>query len=98
MTNERIEKAIEAGARRWTRGEHDRLYVKPELLGLECEYYKTGNVKRAYWRGNETSNCDANRILAASIWYDLNTDKICIKNPPKHHDEALFEAAREFFA
>lgn len=98
MTNERIEKAIEAGARRWTRGEYDRLYVAPELLGLECEYYKTGNVHHAYWRGGEMSNCDARRVLAASIWYDLKTDKIYMKNPPKYYKEALFEAAREFFA
>lgn len=68
------------------------------LLGLECEYYKTGNVHHAYWRGGEMSNCDARRVLAASIWYDLKTDKIYMKNPPKYYKEELFEAAREFFA
>lgn len=98
MTNERIEKAIEAGARRWTKGEHDRLYVKPELLGLSCEYYKTGNVKSATWKGLGTSNGSATRILAASIWYDIKADKIYIKNPPKDYKEDLLEAAREFFA
>lgn len=90
MTNERIEKAIEDGARRWTKEGYDRLYVSPELLGFSYNRYHTGNISCAYW--------DGERILDTKVYYDLTTDRVSVKGSTYYHREALLEAAKEFFA
>lgn len=98
MTNERIEKAIEDGARRWTKEGYDRLYASPKLLGFSCERYHTGNISGAYWEGERISNAEGGRILDTKVYYDLTTDRVSVKGPTYYHREALLEAAKEFFA
>nr|DAK48516.1 MAG TPA: hypothetical protein [Caudoviricetes sp.] len=98
MTNERIEKAIEDGARRWTKEGYDRLYVSPELLGFSYNRYHTGNISCAYWDGERISNAEGGRILDTKVYYDLTTDRVSVKGPTYYHREALLEAAKDFFA
>ena len=52
--------------RTWTGRGETREYVQnvPELLGLEYETYKTGNVRWASLNGAAISNAEANRILS----------------------------------
>ena len=66
MTNERIEKAIEDGARRWTKEGYDRLYVSPELIGFSYNRYLTGNISCAYWDGERISNAETPRSTTTS--------------------------------
>lgn len=56
-----------AGGIHWIgRAGAERVYFNdlPALFGLECSYYKTGNVFRAQLDGETISNCEAKRILA----------------------------------
>lgn len=63
-----IDKLIDMGASRWTKGGHDRLYlfkVGAEIMGLDCDYYKTGRVNGATLNGEKISNAEANRVISA---------------------------------
>ena len=75
MTNEMIAKFEDAGFQRWTKGTMDRLYIKANMLGLNCEYYKTGNISYAEFRGEKISNSEAGRMKAAKTYIDINTGK-----------------------
>lgn len=76
MTQEQI-KALEGkGFSRWQKAGMDRLYINATQLGLNCEYYKTGNVKNAEFRGVQISNSEANRMRAAKTYIDVNTGRV----------------------
>lgn len=68
-----IQQLINAGAKRWTKGKLDRLYVNATILGLEYDCYKSGNVRSATWQGEGISNADARRLLGSKVFVDLNT-------------------------
>lgn len=70
-----IEKAIEKG-NRWTKGRFDRIYFNWEQMGLEVEYYNTGNISSATWKGEEISNSEAYRIAGCKVWIDVNDEKV----------------------
>lgn len=77
MLNEKIIKALEAkGFNRWTKGNYDRLYINAKELGLECTYYKTGNISSAYFNGEQISNSQGYRYKAAKTYIDVNTGKV----------------------
>ena len=76
MKNEVIMKLINKGARRWTKGEHDRLYIDTDLLGLTVERYNSGNISYAEFQGEKISNTTAAKLAAVTIYIDLNTDEI----------------------
>lgn len=76
MTNEMINKCEAAGMNRWTKGNYDRLYINASLLGLECKYYKTGNISDATLNGVRVSNCEARRLKAAKVYVDVATGKV----------------------
>lgn len=72
MLNERIIKALEMkGFKRWTKGTMDRLYINAETLGLELDYYKTGNICSAIYRGESISNNMAREMKAAKTYVDI---------------------------
>lgn len=75
MTNEMIAKYEGMGFKRWTKGDMDRLYINAKELGLECEYYKTGNVSYAEFKGEKISNSRATEMLAAKTYIDIKTGK-----------------------
>lgn len=89
MTEEQITKLTEQGFKRWTKGGYDRLYVSAGVLGLECEYYKTGNIKNAYFRGERVSNCEGRRMKAANTYVNVKDGKVHSNN------DTLKQAAEE---
>lgn len=82
LTQEQIERLINAGASRWTKYERDRLYIKrlADLIGLSYTKYNTGNISSAELNGETISNSECNRILAAlnKAYIDLKTNTIYI--------------------
>lgn len=73
MTEERIFALTARGAKRWTKGNFDRLYVSAEALGLECTYYKTGSISSAKFNGHEISNSRAAQYKSYKSYIDVAT-------------------------
>jgi len=80
MTNEKIRELEGMGFKRWQKGELDRLYINADQLGLECKYYKTGNIKSALFDGDEISNSEAYRMKAAKTYIDVVTGEVFSTN------------------
>lgn len=82
LTQDQIQRLINAGANRWTKFERDRLYIKKlaDLIGLSYTRYNSGNVSSAELNGEAISNSECNRILAAldKAYIDLKTNTIYI--------------------
>lgn len=76
LTEERINELIEKGFSRWTKGNYDRLYINAATLGLDCTYYKTGNISGATFGDHSISNAEARRMKAAKTFVDINTGKV----------------------
>lgn len=78
ITDEQIEALQGMGFRRWTKYGKDRLYANAEAIGLELDYYKTGNISDAMLNGEQISNCKARKILSAidGGYIDILTGKI----------------------
>ena len=77
---ERIEELEELGFKRWQKGQFDRLYINADKLGLECRYYKTGNIKSAWFGGEEISNSEGYRMKAAKTYIDVATGEVISTN------------------
>jgi len=81
---------IEAiGGNHWTKGGHDRVYINYDvwgpLVGLEIDYYKSGNICYATLNGQKLSNSKAGQMSAVTIYWEngalhytagLNADRI----------------------
>ena len=67
-------------------GQKAVLYIGAKVLGLECSYYKTGNVKDATFRGDSISNCEARRLMYAKTYIDIATGTL-------HSDNDKLKAA-----
>lgn len=77
---QKIEKLENAGFNRWTKGGMDRMYINATRIGLECEYYKTGNIRDAWFNGENISNCRARVIKGAKTYIDLKTFEVYSDN------------------
>ena len=86
ITEEMIAKLEEQGFKRWTKGNMDRLYINASDLGLECSYYKSGNISDAYFRGERISNSEGYRMKNAKTYIDVQTGKV-------HSDNRTLEQA-----
>ncbi len=73
LTEEKICELIAKGFKRWTKGSFDRLYINAGVLGLECTYYKTGNIRSATFCGLSISNSEARRMKCAKTYVDIKT-------------------------
>lgn len=89
MNEKMIEKLAAKGFSRWTKGKYDRMYINAKDLGLDCEYYKTGNIADATFRGEGVSNSEAYRMKAAKTYIDIATGEVVSDN------RYLKEAAEE---
>ena len=82
LTQDQIERLVNAGASRWTKYERDRIYIKrlADLIGLSYTKYNTGNISSAELNGEAISNSECNRILAAldKAYIDLKTNTVYI--------------------
>ena len=76
LSEEKIIELEEKGFKRWTKGNIDRLYISAGQLGLDCEYYHTGNISGATFQDKHVSNCEARRMKAAKTYIDINTGKV----------------------
>ena len=81
LTETTIQNLIAKGATRWTKGDHDRLYLNAaanEIVGLETTHYKSGSISSATLKGESISNNRAGKIsdIICSAYIDLTTGKL----------------------
>lgn len=81
MTQKQLDDLIDMGAKRWTKGDKDRLYLRGALdaiLGIETTSYKSGSISSATMNGEKISNNEANKIYRAlgDAYINLNTGGI----------------------
>ncbi|MBX9936074.1 MAG: hypothetical protein K2Y10_05730 [Burkholderiaceae bacterium] len=74
---ESIESRLVAiGGKAWVAGDKNRIYFNnlAELLGLECEFYKTGNVSCALLDGKVISNSKGSNLFRqcrqGKVWFE----------------------------
>lgn len=94
FTDEEIKTLTDRGFNRWTKKLSngkvmDRLYIKPEYLGLELTRYKSGNISSAKFNGETISNSEARRIEGTKCYVDVATKEIVCDR------EDLKQAAQE---
>lgn len=65
LTATQIDRLVERGARRWTKYGKDRLYITEQLIGLEVDRYKSGNISYAELNGEKISNSHAAQLVEA---------------------------------
>lgn len=73
----------------WEKGENHRIYItedgKAQLWGLRLQYYRSGNIEKAWLDGEEISNSAAkalcDKLHDVNVWYDYTDDKIHAKHP-----------------
>lgn len=91
------------GFRRWTKGSMDRLYIDATKLGLELEYYKTGNISQAHWCGSSISNANGYRFKGSKVYVDVATGELHVQDLTRidwHYYDlpTLEDKARELIA
>lgn len=79
LTEDQIDRLIDAGGRRWTKAGYDRIYINWNVIGLELDFYKSGNVSWAAWQGDRISHTDGWRIQAGKAFVDIATSEIVAK-------------------
>src|SRR5690606_27446548 len=74
MSTYTAEQIIRIGGKEWRKGDRHRVYINrhvlQRLLGLEIQYYHTGNIRHAELRGQHISNSEARRILGSEIFWE----------------------------
>lgn len=66
-----IEELTRMGFCRWQKNGMDRMYINASSLGLDCTYYKTGNISSATFNGESISNSEARGLKYAKTYIDL---------------------------
>ncbi|WP_296818375.1 LPD38 domain-containing protein [uncultured Megasphaera sp.] len=94
FTDDEIKTLTDRGFNRWTKKLSngkvmDRLYIKPEYLGLELTRYKSGNISSAKFNGETISNSEARRIEGTKCYVDVVTKEVVCDR------EDLKQAAQE---
>lgn len=94
FTDDEINTLTDRGFNRWTKKLSngkvmDRLYIKPEYLGLELTRYKSGNISSAKFNGETISNSEARRIEGTKCYVDVATKEVVCDR------EDLKQAAQE---
>lgn len=80
METLKIDKIKKIGSE-WIKGDFHRIYFNSntlrDLIGLEINFYNTGNVSSAYQDGVLISNTKANKLLVytdfSKIFFDVNS-------------------------
>lgn len=94
MTEKQIAKLVEMGAKRWTRGNKDRLYFSAWTLGLGyAPRTAKSNARCLMIDGEELTITKGNKLSAAKVYIDLTTDEIVCDYP--EYFEAKVEAMIE---
>lgn len=78
---------LSIGGKAWKHPESGdiRIYLNKsadDLLEIEKDYYRTGNLSSFSWRGHQTSNCQGKRIMTAldKAYYDVKTGKFVMNH------------------
>lgn len=84
MNQEKIEKLIKMGAKRWTMLDMDRLYLNKagvKLSNIYCKYRHTGSIKEAFVNGVLVSNNKARKMKnkVGDAYIDLKTDELIME-------------------
>lgn len=84
MNQEKIEKLIKMGAKRWTMLDMDRLYLNNagiKLANIYCEYRHTGSIKKAFINGVLVSNNKARKMKnkVSDAYIDLKKDELIME-------------------
>jgi len=87
-----IQALIAAGAKRWTKGNHDRLYIKEaiaDVIDLQYNTYKSGQISSAKLNGLKTANAAALRILdtITRAYIDMKTNALIIADCKEKNSE-----------
>lgn len=88
MTQINIEELEAKGFKRWTKGNYDRMYINPDKLGLELDFYNSGNICFAKLDGEKISNSRASKLRYCKTYLDLKTGKV-------YSDADVFKATAE---
>lgn len=88
MTETMIKKLEAKGFKRWTKGEHDRLYANVEDFGLELHHYNSGNISGATLNGEKISNSYGAEIKRnTSIYLNVNDGELYLTD--RANDEII---------
>jgi hypothetical protein len=88
MLNETTIKNLEAkGFNRWTKGNHDRLYINCTAYGCEFDYYKTGNINHARFQGESISNSEGYRFKSTKVYIDVKTGELNISTATRYEEQ-----------
>lgn len=84
MNQEKIEKLIKMGAKRWTMSGMDRLYLNKagiKLSNIYCEYRHTGSIKEAFINGISVSNSKVRKMKnkVSNAYIDLKKDELIME-------------------
>lgn len=85
-----IETLVKNGAKRWTKGTMDRLYINPETVGFEFEYNSRGKLYGATNGEHSYNEREAWDIKNSKTYIDIETGKISYTN------KTMFEVAQMF--
>ncbi len=84
---------IRIGGREWTKPGLHRVYINRDiwtnLIGLETNNYKSGNISAATLDGEPISNSRASKILqtVSGVWLDCETGRIHVRYTPGSRDD-----------
>ena len=78
ITQEKIDKLINAGFKRWTVDNYDRLYLDSSYLGLDTWRTKSTGFLNA--RLHDYSGCKSREYIPCKNYVDLKTGKIVSQN------------------
>lgn len=88
------------GAKAWRHPETGeiRIYlnrISDDLLDIEKDYYRTGNLSSFSWRGHQTSNCQGKRIMTAldGAYFDVRTGRVVTNRRADSDTAATVKAA-----
>lgn len=94
MTETMIKKLEAKGFKRWTKGEHDRLYANVENFGLELHHYNSGNISGATLNGEKISNSYGAEIKRnTSIYLNVNDGELYLTDRANDEIVANVKAA-----
>lgn len=94
MAENMIKKLEAKGFKRWTKGEHDRLYANVENFGLELHHYNSGNISGATLNGEKISNSYGAEIKRnTSIYLNVNDGKLYLTDRANDEIVANVKAA-----
>ena len=98
MNAKQIKKFEDAGFKRWTKNNMDRLYIDTTKLGLECDFKRDHEPCLGDWQGKRVSNADCRRIYFSKVYVDVRDGSLHVTSDfrPSIGDESVEDAAKKY--